>query len=148
MQGRRAGGLATAACGLALAMGAAGSRADDAAILRSTAVGWAQIQAKTATNSGRSRAILRAPTATLEELESHITTLAPGEDSHPPHRHPQEEMVVLKEGTLEARLEGRVTTVEAGGVVFLASNEEHSVRNVGTSPATYYVIQWKTKAGR
>jgi quercetin dioxygenase-like cupin family protein len=123
------------------------SRSDEA-ILRSTVVNWAQIQAREATNSGRSRSIVRAPTATVEELESHITTLAPGEDSHPPHRHPQEEIVLLKEGTLEARLEGQVTRVEAGGFVFLASNEEHSVRNVGTTPATYYVIQWKTKAAR
>jgi XRE family transcriptional regulator, regulator of sulfur utilization len=132
-----------------LALCAAGaSRSDEVAILRSTVVPWAQIQAREATNGGRSRAIVRSPTATLDELESHLTTLAPGEDSHPPHRHPQEEMVILKEGVLEARLQGRVERVEAGGVVFLASQEERSVRNVGQTPATYYVIQWKVKAAR
>lgn len=124
---------------------AAGVAHSDEAVLRSTVVSWADIQSREATNNGRSRAIVRSPTATLEELESHITTLPPGQDSHPPHRHPQEELVILKEGTLEARLEGRVTRVEAGGFVFLASNEEHSVRNVGTTPATYYVVQWKSK---
>jgi quercetin dioxygenase-like cupin family protein len=133
---------------VAIALGAAGVSRSEEAILRSTVVSWAQIQEREATNSGRSRSIVRAPTATVDELESHITTLAPGEDSHPPHRHPQEEIVLLKEGTLEARLEGQVTRVEAGGFVFLASNEEHSVRNVGTTPATYYVIQWKSKAAR
>ncbi len=133
---------------IAIALGTTGTVRSDETILRSTVVSWAQIQAREATNGGRSRSIVRAPTATVEELESHITTLAPGEDSHPPHRHPQEEIVLLKEGTLEAHLEGQVTRVEAGGFVFLASNEEHSVRNVGPTPATYYVIQWKTKAPR
>jgi quercetin dioxygenase-like cupin family protein len=134
---------------VALALGTAGAvRSDEPAILRSTVVNWDQIQAREATNSGRSRAIVRAPTATVKELESHVTTLAPGQDSHPPHRHPQEEIVILKEGVLEARLEGRVERVEAGGLVFLASQEEHSVRNVGDKPATYYVIQWTTKDAR
>jgi quercetin dioxygenase-like cupin family protein len=134
---------------VALVVGTAGAaRSDETALLRSTVVNWADVQAREATNSGRSRSIVRAPTATVDELESHITTLAPGQDSHPPHRHPQEEIVILKEGVLEARLEGRVERVEAGGFVFLASQEEHSVRNVGTTPATYYVIQWKTKAAR
>jgi XRE family transcriptional regulator, regulator of sulfur utilization len=132
----------------ALALGTAGTLRSDDATLRSTVVSWTQIQAREATNSGRSRSIVRAPTATVKELESHVTTLAPGEDSHPPHRHPQEEIVILKEGVLEARLEGRVERVEAGGFVFLASQEEHSVRNVGDKPATYYVIQWTTKDGR
>jgi quercetin dioxygenase-like cupin family protein len=128
-----------------LAVLAAGGSRSDEAVLRSSVVSWSQIQAREATNNGRSRSIVRAPTATLEELESHVTTLPPGQDSHPPHRHPQEELVILKEGTLEARLEGQVTRVEAGGFVFLASNEEHSVRNVGTTPATYYVVQWRSK---
>lgn len=131
-----------------VALGAAGLSRSDEAVLRSTVVSWAQVQAREATNGGRSRSIVRAPTATVKELESHITTLAPGEDSHPPHRHPQEEIVILKEGVLEARLEGRVERVEAGGFVFLASQEEHSVRNVGDKPATYYVIQWTTRDAR
>jgi quercetin dioxygenase-like cupin family protein len=139
--------MRVAAVGLAVGVVAvASSGSAEAPILRSTAINWADIQAREATNSGRSRAIVRSATATLAELESHITTLAPGEDSHPPHRHPQEELVILKEGTLDARLEGQVTRVEAGGFVFLASNEEHSVTNVGKTPATYYVVQWKTAA--
>jgi quercetin dioxygenase-like cupin family protein len=135
------------AAGLAAAgVAAAATGSAQAPVLRSTAITWAEIQSREATNGGRSRAIVRSPTATLEELESHVTTLAPGQDSHPPHRHPQEELVILKEGTLDARLEGKVTRVDAGGFVFLASNEEHSVTNVGKTPATYYVVQWKTAA--
>jgi quercetin dioxygenase-like cupin family protein len=134
---------------LAAGLGAAAvSGSDDAKVLKSTAVSWQAIQAREATNNGRTHAIVRSPTATVDELEAHVTVLPPGADSHPPHRHPQEEIVILKEGVLEAHLPGRTERVEAGGFVFLASMEEHSVTNVGTTPAVYYVIQWTAKGAR
>ena len=107
-------------------------------------VNWSEILAQPATNSGRSHSVMRSRTATLDELEVHTTTLQPGENSHAPHRHPQEEVLVLREGTLEVLIEGRATRVETGGFVFLASQEEHSAKNVGTAPASYYVMQWKS----
>jgi len=115
----------------------------DGSRLGSTAVTWEEIQERPSPN-GRSRQILRAPTATLEELESHVTVLPPGQDSHPPHRHPEEEIVILREGTLDAYMNGQTKRVGPGSVLFLASQEEHAVRNVGDTPAVYYVIQWKS----
>jgi hypothetical protein len=29
-------------------------------------------------------------------------------------------------------------------VIFQASNQEHSIRNVGDTPATYHVLQWQS----
>jgi hypothetical protein len=54
--------------------------------LSSTAVSWEEIQAKPSPN-GRARQVFQAPTATLDELELHVTTLPAGESSHPPHKH-------------------------------------------------------------
>src|SRR5689334_4217583 len=58
------------------------------------------------TASGEKRQVTQMATATLDQLEVHITTLDPGKESHPPHRHPHEEMMLLKEGTLEAFVNG------------------------------------------
>ena len=44
---------------------------------------------------------MQQPTATLDELEIHITTLNKGETPHAPHQHPDEELVIVKEGTVE-----------------------------------------------
>jgi quercetin dioxygenase-like cupin family protein len=96
----------------------------------------------TPTKTGEVRAVFSGATATLTRLDLHITTLNPGESPHPPHRHPQEEMMILKEGTLEAVQNGQTNRVEAGGIVFCASNDMHGLRNVGTNRATYYVLQW------
>ena len=81
-------------------------------------------------------------TSTLDRLESHITTLNPGEIPHAPHKHPEEELMILKEGTVEVVQNEVTNRVEAGGMIFCASNEMHGLRNVGTNQATYYVLKW------
>ena len=115
-----------------------------AAVQRSMVMTWEQIGAQAA--NGRSRSILRAPTATLDELEAHVTTLPPGQDSHPPHRHPAEEVVIVREGSVDFYINGAVHHAGPGSFVLLASMEEHMARNVGSTPAVYYVMQWKTPA--
>jgi len=91
---------------------------------------------------GAVRQVVREKTPTLRELEIHISTLKPGLTPHEPHRHQHEELIIVKEGTLEAFQDGRTHRVEAGGIIFQASNELHNVRNIGSSPATYFVVAW------
>jgi quercetin dioxygenase-like cupin family protein len=90
---------------------------------------------------------MRGRTATLDELEIHATTLNPGQTSHAPHKHPNEELVILASGKLEAMSNGNTRQLGPGSVIFNASNQLHSVRNVGDVPATYHVINW-TSSGR
>jgi XRE family transcriptional regulator, regulator of sulfur utilization len=96
------------------------------------------------TKVGERRDVVRLPTATLDELEMHITTLNAGQESHPPHQHVAEELIIIKEGTLESFVNGENRRVGPGSIVFQASNQPHSIRNVGTGPATYHVIQWQS----
>ena len=96
--------------------------------------------------TGEVRTVVRAPTVTLEELEMHITTLKPGEASHPPHQHPNEELLIIREGTVEALVAGEHKRIGPGSLIFQASNQLHNIRNVGDTPATYHVINWKTAA--
>ena len=96
------------------------------------------------TNVGERRDVVRLPTATLDELEMHITTLNEGQQSHPPHQHVAEELIIIKEGSLESFVNGEYRRVGPGSIVFQASNQPHSIRNVGTGPATYHVIQWQS----
>jgi quercetin dioxygenase-like cupin family protein len=96
--------------------------------------------------TGEVRTVVRAPTVTLEELEIHITTLKPGLASHAPHQHPNEEMLIVREGTVEALVNGQLKRVGPGSIIFQASNQSHNIKNVGDTPATYHVINWKTAA--
>jgi quercetin dioxygenase-like cupin family protein len=114
----------------------------DPPILGSTAVSWEEIQARPA--NGRSRQVFRAPTATLDELELHVTTLAVGDSPHAPHKHPDEEVIIIREGTVEATVNGQARRLGPGSVIFQAANQMHSIRNAGDVPAVYHVIKWKT----
>ena len=108
----------------------------------SFAITWDEIQGKPAGASGMSRSVLRAPTATLDELEIHVTALPAGKTTHAPHTHANEEIIVVREGTLEAFQNGKTTRVGPGALLFMGSNEPHNVTNVGDTTAVYHVVNW------
>ena len=112
-------------------------------VLPSTMFEWSGL-APQPNRTGEVRRVVQKPTATLDELEIHITTLRPGEESHPPHKHPNEEILIVKEGNVEALVNGELKRGGPGSLIFQASNQLHNIRNVGTVPATYHVINWKS----
>ena len=116
-----------------------------AAVLGPAVWEWNGLQAKP-TDVGALREVVRRPTATLDELEMHVTTLNPGLASHPPHTHPNEELVIVREGEVEVLSGGDWKRLGPGSIVFNASNSPHALRNVGSGPATYHVINWKSAA--
>jgi len=109
--------------------------------VRSMIFDWSQVKAGP-TPTGQKRVFMRTPTTTLDQLDVHATTINPGQRAHDPHRHWEEELIIVKEGTVEAMQNGETTVVGPGSVIFEASNELHGLRNVGDAPATYLVIKW------
>ena len=127
--------MAVTAGGIALA--------DRAPAMGSTALEWTSVAAK-ATAYGSVKQFFRQRTATVEELEVHMTTLDPGQSPHPPHRHPNEELILINQGTLETLSNGEWRRVGPGSVIFNGSNELHGIRNVGADKAIYHVVNFKT----
>jgi XRE family transcriptional regulator, regulator of sulfur utilization len=114
-----------------------------AALMKSQVFDWTAMTPQ-ANAYGAVRSLFRAPTVTLNELEMHVTTLNPGQTSHAPHQHPNEELIILREGTLETLSLGEWKRIGPGSVIFNASNDLHGVKNVGTVPAVYHVVNWKS----
>ena len=118
--------------------------------LGSTAFIWERLEVRTNGTTGVRRNVSDLVTPTIGKLEIHISTLNPGQNSHPPHRHGNEEFIVLKEGTLEVGLGGvtadvrKTETVGPGAVFFFAANQYHNVENKGDKPATYLVFNIHT----
>lgn len=111
--------------------------------LPSSAIEWNDVKA-TPTKVGEKRQFLDGPTETLENLEIHATTLNPGEFAHAAHQHPEEELMIVKEGTVEALVNGELKRGGPGSLIFQAPNRLHSIRNAGTTRATYHVLKWRT----
>jgi len=66
----------------------------------------------------------------------------------PNHKHPGEEIIYVKEGVLEYKLEGKAPVIlKAGDVLFIPYGVKHEVKNVGKGDAkelaTYVVEKGK-----
>ena len=61
-----------------------------------------------------------------------------------PHLHLQEEVIIVKEGTVEAVFDGKTEIATAGSVIFFNSHAVTQLRNPGKVPATYTVVYYLT----
>jgi len=75
------------------------------------------------------------------DFEMHETVLGPGVQTHEPHKHAHEEIMIVLEGAMESFLDGKWEMAETGAVLYNGTNQMHTVRNVGTVPVRYYVIE-------
>ena len=107
--------------------------------LPSTAYPFSELPMKSA-NGAEIRPVLKGKLATGEALEVHETTLPPGAMPHAPHHHVHSEMWLIREGTVQLTTNGTSHVIGPGSVGFVHSNDEHGIKNVGTTPATYFVV--------
>jgi quercetin dioxygenase-like cupin family protein len=98
------------------------------------------------TKVGERRDVLKGSTVTMENLTFHITTVNAGEASHAAHRHPDEELILIKEGTLEVTINGQSQRAGEGSIFLFAPDDLHGMRNAGDTRATYHVIRMVTSA--
>ncbi|MBX6311562.1 MAG: cupin domain-containing protein [Isosphaeraceae bacterium] len=74
--------------------------------------------------------------------------LDPGQTPHAPHRHIEEEVMIVERGQGEIYCDGKTTKVGPGSVMFTTSNAEHGIVNTGDEPLTFYFIKWASKSAK
>ena len=89
----------------------------------------------------KAREFFKGPTHSGFNLEMHETILGAGVESHAPHQHAHEEIMTVLAGTLQAYRDGKTESAPAGSVIYFESNQMHNVRNAGTTPCRYYVLE-------
>jgi len=102
---------------------------------------WDKIEFKK-TEKGGTRAILKMPTCSLMELEMHTTTLNEGMTSHAEHQHPDEEIILVRFGTVNESIKEKPNVLGPGSLIFLAPNDMHGIQNAGKGQCEYYAIRW------
>lgn len=103
---------------------------------------WDDIEYRTTTKGGR-RQFMQRPTATLEELEMHVTTLNEGVTSHEEHVHKSEEIILVIRGEVEESINGFKHRAGPGSLILLLDNASHGIRNAGKGQCEYFAFKWK-----
>ena len=85
------------------------------------------------------------PTDQLSGLCAGMCVLDPGSSPHPPHRHPEEEFMIVASGTGEIECGGKTTPVGPGAMMYCAGNTLHGITNTGKVPLTFYWSKWLAK---
>lgn len=105
---------------------------------------WKNLPVEKRETSDR-RAIFDAAGAVNDNIESHTTTLAPGKAAHAPHKHPEEELLIVKEGTIKMTINDKTQLLGPGSVAYVYPGDEHGAVNAGTTNATYYIIKYRAR---
>ena|SRR5215471_5053841 len=126
--------------GLLFVIGSAGVRARAGqAALPSSLLPYDRLQVRTSSTS-EVRQMLTGLTHAGYRVDLHETALAAGQMPHAAHHHVHEEMLLIREGTLDVTVKDRTERLGPGSVVYIASNEEHGFKNVGATQAKYFVL--------
>lgn len=83
------------------------------------------------------------PTDQLKSMTAGSLRLKPGMSPHPPHEHPEEEFMVVTEGAGEISVDGKVTKVGPGSMMYCAANRLHGIVNTGKVPLLFYFYKWR-----
>lgn len=91
---------------------------------------------------------LRGDTPASREFVTGRFVIDPGKTPHTPHRHVEEEVMVIERGTGEIFCDGKTTKVGPGSVMYTAPDAPHGIVNTGKGPLTFYFIKWAPRAAK
>ena len=114
-------------------------------VLSAKTYGYGDLPVKQS-ETNQSRSVFDGLTHANYPIELHITRLAPSKMPHPPHKHVNEEVIMIKTGTLEVTQGGATSHANPGDVIYVQSNVEHGWKNIGAEPAEYFVMALGPKA--
>jgi mannose-6-phosphate isomerase-like protein (cupin superfamily) len=80
--------------------------------------------------------------------ENTLTAMAvinPDDEIHPPHRHAEEEFLLVVEGNGTWNLNGELSNAEPGDLLYAKPWELHGIYNSGETPLKFFVVKWNNK---
>lgn len=94
---------------------------------------------------GEWRRYVRGETYGTKDMVVLVVTLKPGQAPHPPHRHAEEEFMILADGSGTWHLDGKEMPARKGDVLYAAPWTMHGLKNTGDAPLIYYMVKWNNK---
>jgi (S)-ureidoglycine aminohydrolase len=79
----------------------------------------------------------------MQRLEMHMTILKGGLQSHEPHTHVAEEIMIVISGNVDMQIGQQHYKAAPGDLVFIKSGELHAPKNDGKGECSYFAIQFQ-----
>jgi (S)-ureidoglycine aminohydrolase len=105
-------------------------------------VDWNEVEYREHDKGGR-RDFFDRPTAMCKDFEMHVTNLNEKTNSHTPHTHTVEEIILTVRGDVEMHIDGGEQKATKGDLAFVDSNIPHAATNIGAGQCVYFAFQWK-----
>jgi (S)-ureidoglycine aminohydrolase len=105
-------------------------------------INWDTVAVKK-TDKGQRREFINKPTSQLVKFEMHTTALNEGLDSHAPHTHKEEEIILILKGNVIMHVADKTYSAGPGDIVFLPSMILHNLVNTGKGQCEYFAFQWR-----
>ena len=92
--------------------------------------------------AGDLRIYHQGPTDLLKSMTAGSQRLTPGMSPHPPHKHAEEEFMIVSEGTGWIEVEGKRVNVGPGSLMYCPGQRLHAIKNTGQTPLLFYFYKW------
>ena len=102
-------------------------------------VDWNELEFKPHDRGGI-REYFEKATAMFHRFEMHVTTLNPGINSHNPHTHTSDEMVLMIDGEAVLQIGNEHFNAETGDLIFLGANKPHALNNESGKKIMYFAF--------
>ncbi|WP_024599018.1 cupin domain-containing protein [Pseudoalteromonas sp. TAE56] len=74
-----------------------------------------------------------------------VAVIKPNNEIHPAHQHPDEEYLMILEGSGTWTLNGKSQPAHTGDILFAAPNDVHGIYNNGDVPLKFVVVRYQAK---
>ena len=91
---------------------------------------------------GDLRVYFDGSTDQLKSLVAGSLKLKSGMTPHEPHEHPEEEIMLITEGSGEISINGKISRCAAGSMMYCAGGQLHGIVNTGKTPLTFFYFKW------
>jgi mannose-6-phosphate isomerase-like protein (cupin superfamily) len=95
---------------------------------------------------GKASVLLNGETAGTRTMQVGRFLLNPGASPHAPHKHVEEELLLVTRGTGEILCDGKTYQVRPGAVMYCDPNVEHAIKNTGQRPVEFYWVKYIPKS--
>ena len=92
---------------------------------------------------GETRIYFSGSTEQVRSITVGSLSLKSGMSPHPPHEHPEEELLLIAEGTGEISMGGKTTAAGPDSIMYCAAGHVHGIVNTGKVPMLFYFFKWK-----